>query len=155
METVWLRFYRGEGTDCEGRTLEEILEWDDDALEATHDYIQWLFPLPERSAFNPRAPVLTEAEMAAARDDERVQKNLRSALDRMREFYHVTPETERLPKAWACAVDHNHLRITRILRSLRLLGREEDAGAFYREVSRFGAPVDERAKRFWRESLSG
>ena len=155
MDTAWLRFYRGAGADSEGRTLEEILEWDDDALEATHDYIQWVFPLSERSAFNPHAPVLTEAEMAAARGDERVQENLRRALDRMREFYRVTPETEGRPKRWACAMDHNHLRITRILRSLRLLGRGEDAAAFYRDVSRFDAPVDERAKRFWREAVTG
>jgi hypothetical protein len=155
METAWLRFYRSEGPDSEGRTLEEILGWDDDALETTHDYIQWLFPLPERSAFNPRAPVLTEAEMAAARGDERVQQNLRRAQDRMRVFYRVTPEREHLPKAWACSVDHNHLRITRILRSLRLLGREQEAEALYRDLSRFDAPVDERAKRFWREAVSG
>lgn len=155
MDTAWLRFYRDDGADSEGRTLEEILEWDDDALETTHDYIQWLFPLPERSAFNPRAPVLTEAEMAAAREDERVQQNLRRALERMRAFYGVTPDTDSRPKQWACASDHNHLRITRILRSLRLLGRGEDAAAFYRDVSRYDAPVEERAKRFWREAVTG
>src|SRR5208283_1467128 len=39
--------------------LHEIQEWADGQLEAVHDYIQWVFPLPERSGFNVAAPVLT------------------------------------------------------------------------------------------------
>ena len=41
-----LRFYRLEGTDARGRSLEEIWTWEAGRLEAVHDYIQWLFPLP-------------------------------------------------------------------------------------------------------------
>jgi hypothetical protein len=40
-----LAFYRGEGTDAEGRFLKDIWTWTDDDLEAVHDFIQWLFPL--------------------------------------------------------------------------------------------------------------
>lgn len=38
-----VRFYRG-GADDRGRTLEQILAWDRDRLEAVHDDIQWIFP---------------------------------------------------------------------------------------------------------------
>ena len=51
-------FYRGEMPDSQGRRLADIQAWDDERLEIVHDYIQWLFPLPERSAFNPKAPLL-------------------------------------------------------------------------------------------------
>ncbi len=51
-----LAFYRGEAADARGRWWRDILAKSDEWLEATHDYIQWLFPLPERSAFNPDAP---------------------------------------------------------------------------------------------------
>ena len=44
-----LDFYRGLKADTEGRSLKEILAWDEDDLEAVHDFIQWLFPLPEPS----------------------------------------------------------------------------------------------------------
>ena len=64
-----LRFYRLEGTDARGRTLSEIWSWDADRLEGVHDYIQWLFPLPEASAFNPSAPLLTDATLEAFRAD--------------------------------------------------------------------------------------
>ncbi len=35
----------------------EIWAWDDAALEDGHDFIQWLFPLPEPSAFVDDAPL--------------------------------------------------------------------------------------------------
>src|SRR5262245_5587601 len=60
-----LDFYRGEGTDAEGRRLDDILAWRDGRLEAVHDFIQWLFPLPEPSRFNPDAPLLTPHDIAA------------------------------------------------------------------------------------------
>jgi hypothetical protein len=53
-----LGFYSGVEPDHRGRYLHEIQKWPDDQLESVHDYIQWLFPLPERSGFNVSAPVL-------------------------------------------------------------------------------------------------
>lgn len=35
---------------------------------------------------------------------------------------------------WVRGFNHNHLRITRILRSLRVLGLEREAGAFFRAL---------------------
>ena len=60
-----VRFYRGDAPDARGRTLDDILAWDDEQLEAVHDYIQWLFPLDEPSRFNPDAPLLTPADRVA------------------------------------------------------------------------------------------
>ena len=61
-----MRFFAG-GADDDGRTFDEILGWDDARLEMVHDYIQWIFPLPERSGANPWAPVLDAATIAAIR----------------------------------------------------------------------------------------
>jgi len=47
-------FLGGRGPDAAGRFLHDILDWDNAALEATHDYIEWLFPLPTPSADNKR-----------------------------------------------------------------------------------------------------
>ena len=52
-------FYSGTAPDHRGRYLHEIQRWSDDQLEKVHDYIQWLFPLPEPSGFNLAAPVLS------------------------------------------------------------------------------------------------
>ena len=59
-------FYRGEAADYQGRTLHDIWNWNDRRLEDRHDYIQVLFPLPEPSQFNARAPLLDDAALALA-----------------------------------------------------------------------------------------
>jgi len=55
-----LRYYEGQAPDDRGRYLSEIQEWPDDRLEAVHDFIQWMFPLAERSGANPEAPILDD-----------------------------------------------------------------------------------------------
>src|SRR5262245_66390764 len=81
-----VRFYRGDSPDARGRRLDDILAWDDEQLEAVHDYIQWLFPLDEPSRFNRDAPLLTPADRQAFHHQQ-LAANLRRALDRMLAFY--------------------------------------------------------------------
>jgi len=49
-----IRFYDPDvrAKDALGRQLDEILAWPDSRLEASHNYIQMLFPLPEGSPYN-------------------------------------------------------------------------------------------------------
>jgi hypothetical protein len=82
-----LAFYSGNGRDSEGRTLEEILGWTDERLEYCHDYIQWLFPTDQPSAFNSDAPLVTSAGRATFKKSQRLRDNLLRAFDRMLAFY--------------------------------------------------------------------
>jgi hypothetical protein len=138
-----VRFYRGDAPDVRGRTLDDILAWDDEQLETVHDYIQWLFPLDEPSRFNRDAPLLTAADRLAFRQPT-VAGNLRRALDRMLAFYGFARDRlaanprivrsaqwkERSPE-WLHAGNHNLLRLTRMIRSLALLGEVDLATALY------------------------
>ncbi|WP_223827956.1 opioid growth factor receptor-related protein [Vreelandella titanicae] len=55
-----IAFYRGEGHDHKGRRrLEDIWALPYFWLEHTHDYIQWLFPIPEMGRFKAFASLLT------------------------------------------------------------------------------------------------
>jgi hypothetical protein len=140
-----LRFYRLEGADARGRTLADIWSWDAARLEGVHDYIQWLFPLPEPSAFNPQAPILTEAAIEAFRADAHLRQRLLRSLTTMLGFYGLTlasgpggapriapaPDFGVRSRDWLHAGNHNHLRLTRILTSLRLLGLDDYADALY------------------------
>ena len=58
-DELLLGFYERGEPDVQGRTHASILGWSDAVLEAVHDYIQWLFPLPEVSGANPSAPLMT------------------------------------------------------------------------------------------------
>ncbi len=133
------RFFSG-GTDDQGRTFDEILGWDDVQLEMVHDYIQWIFPLPERSGANPDAPVLDAGSIAAIRSSAEAQGWLRAAFERMLEFYGFAldgdavvqgPQFAAASRNWLHAGNHNHLRLTRMLRSLRVLGLEREATSLW------------------------
>lgn len=60
-------FTLGQGTDHAGRFFHDILALDNFWLEHTHDYIQWLFPIPEAGRFNGFAPVLDSSTQACLR----------------------------------------------------------------------------------------
>jgi hypothetical protein len=163
-----VRFYRGDGTDARGRTLDEILEWDDDRLEAVHDYIQWLFPLDEPSRFNRDAPLLTGADRRAFRQQP-LAANLHRALERMLTFYgFAINRTARSPRIvrsarwherapeWLQASNHNLLRLTRMIRSLALLGEAELATALYDALRQeCEGRVSAVTIEYWKEATDG
>jgi hypothetical protein len=66
--------------------------------------------------------------------------------------------TARVPDVWA-APNHNWLRVTRILRSLRLLGLEGEARALYEWLKTlYGSrrfPITADTFRYWTEAVQG
>ncbi len=162
-----LDFYRGTTTDSEGRMLTEVWNWSDDDLEAVHDFIQWLFPLPEPSRFNPDAPLLTTEDIAAFQGDALLRSNLARSFERFLAFLGLAVQKDgrviegpafasHRGNAWDFP-NHNWLRITRVLRSLTLLGLEERARAFYAWLEaayrsgKFPIPAD--TFRYWTEAV--
>jgi len=143
-------FLRGEGRDGRGRLLAEVLAFNDARIEAVHDFIQWLFPLPDPSGAVPGSPVLGEAEAAAIRADPRALAGLRAALARMTRFYAGTDH-------WLVRSDHNHRRITRIIAATRgLLGREEAAhfhAAVMARNAAAGGVIDPASLGYWARAL--
>jgi hypothetical protein len=136
-------FYRGTGVDAEGRTLEQIWAYSDEEMEAIHDFIQWLFPLKEPSRFNPDAPLLTDADVAEFQSDPRLKENLRHSFELFLAFLGLRCEDGRIVKApdfdkkagvWRHP-NHNWLRITRVLSSVRMLGLDEPCRAFFEFLS--------------------
>ena len=121
MKSKIVAFYEGFGADHRGRSFEEILGFDDDALEYIHDYIQWLFPLMEPSAFNPWAPVLTQEDVRAFQASETLRQKLGRAFERIWLFYGFDENR----RDWVTPGNHNFLRLTRILTSTKLLGRQD------------------------------
>lgn len=149
-----LDFYRG-GPDHRGRRLSEIIAWGAGRLERTHDYIQWLFPLPEPSAFQPAAPLLTPEDAAEFRRAPELQGRMRQALAAMSAFYGINPPG---PMPWLAPGDHNFLRLTRILRSLRLVGLELEAQDLFtrlQELYRLHPDaIGPTTIRFWRNAVT-
>jgi hypothetical protein len=165
-----IAFYSG-ARDDRGRTLDQVLAWDDERLEAIHDYIQWVFPTRQPSGVNPFAPLVTASTEAAFAANPNLRDALGRALDRMLRFYglcrspggriETDPQAfERRARVWLHAGNHNHLRLTRIMDSLSSLGRRDDALALQRcllEDVCGGAGarhVTARTAEFWRTAVS-
>ncbi len=162
-------FYRGAATDSERRKLDDILSWDDDDLEAVHDFIQWLFPLPEPSQFNADASLVDEDDIEEFKRDKFLRANLGRSFARILRFLGLTRTDNgevleggnfqaRARDVWA-APNHNWLRLTRILRSLKLLGLEAEAEALYGRLNAFYTgkrfPIPADTFRYWTQAVRG
>jgi hypothetical protein len=126
-------FYDGDGCDHRGRPLRTILDFTDDELEGVHDYIQWLFPLDLPSPVNPLAPVVTPPIQTAFCMNDSLRRNLCRSCDRMFRFFGLSCAGPAMASSkitlkqpfygkWMSPGNHNHARLTRMLKSLRLLG---------------------------------
>jgi len=134
-------FYNG-GRDSDGRTLEAILAWNDERLEAVHDFIQWVFPSRQPSTVNPFAPLVTDETVRAFDRDAALRDRIRLALKRMLRFYGLRSRDGRVEiderafpsrsGVWLAPGNHNHLRLTRIMDSLSTLGLRTEALALQR-----------------------
>jgi Opioid growth factor receptor (OGFr) conserved region len=111
-------FYSGKATDTSGRTLREIHAWSYHDLENVHDYIQWLFPLPEPSQYNQFAPVLDAEQITKFHKDAELRAELLASLDKMLEFYGFERNNmsiirsitwEERSRNWLKSGNHNHL----------------------------------------------
>ena len=166
-ESAILSFYRGTGTDHAGRTFDDILTWDNRRLEMVHDYIQWLFPLPEPSRFNPEAPLLSPVDIGEFRADPSLRARVLAALDLMLGFLGFTRASGNITRVknfpersanWLDAANHNHLRLTRILLFLGHVGLTDEAESLQvcleDVAAREGRDViSTRTLSFWRDAV--
>jgi hypothetical protein len=163
-------FYDLSAPDNQGRFLYEIWRWDFEDLETVHNYIQWLFPLNRPSQFNQNAPILTETEIREFNNSGDLKKNLLKSTELLLRFYGFEIQHEdgiKIIKAihfhsrskyWITRNNHNFLRITRILRSLKMLGLTDYCLAFYRVLEEvysepnFKSIIGEKTFQFWKHA---
>jgi hypothetical protein len=143
-ESKLVAFYRGDGRDHRGRLLSHILGFGLNELEFNHDYIQWLFPLPEPSGANASAPLLSKEDITSFGSDALLRERLLQSFALMLSFFGLelidtggawvsvgkAQHFDERRQVWLHAGNHNFLRISRILRSLTLLGCSRYATAF-------------------------
>ena len=165
-----LDFYAGVAPDHRGRSLAQLQSQSLSALESNHDYIQWLFPLPERSSASAHAPILTPADIQAFEQSPVLRGSLLQSFSTMLKFYgfDLSEAVERLQvrrgrdfaarsAVWLTPFNHNYLRLTRILRSLQLLGCAPYADALFaclQELYREHADVvGEETFKYWKRAV--
>lgn len=129
-------FMLGRITDDMGRYISEIHKFSNEQLKYDHQFIQWLFPIETVSVFNPKAPIIGNADIQFFRSNREVKKAQLRSLDLMLDFWNLKRENEKIYSKfnesfynhfWTKKNNHNQLRITRTIRSLFLFGNKKEA----------------------------
>ena len=151
-------FYRGEDTDVENRLLSEMHGYSDDKMEASHTFIQWMFPLHEKSYHAVNSPVLTKNDVKEIQSSQLIKQNMRISLVHFLKFLGYSEDVDQKKiQWWANTGNHNLLRITRVIRSLRLFGLEDEAYRFYKMMDKVASErgISNTTRDFWKLAAEG
>tara|TARA_B100001113_G_scaffold281911_1_gene236844 strand:- start:1 stop:450 length:450 start_codon:yes stop_codon:yes gene_type:complete len=111
--------------DFKNRFLNDIWNFSDEDIEHTHDFIQLLFPLNEKSESVFHGYYLnTESSIINVKSNDLAKSNIVKSSKWFLSFLERNSH-------WRRRHDHNYLRITRIIKSLRLLVSDDEADTFY------------------------
>ena len=121
-------FLIGEGRDFKGRTLNDIRSYTDHEIEHVHDFIQIVFPLNEESSASFHGYYLSHHLLVEQiKGNELAKRNIVKSAEWFLKFLERNSN-------WKATYQHNHLRITRIIKCLRLLVSDQEADKFYNDV---------------------
>lgn len=165
-----LNFFKGNYKDRNNPSVREVLGFNHQELENNHDFIQWLFPTDQSSRFNPTAPVASGNTILTLRKDRAVSERIDEGLEKMLEFYGLADKAGRIAvragkekhvDGWLDHRSHHCLRMTRMLRSLSLFGKNAQAAKLFTFLSDRvrQLPEGQRARlqkslEHWRNALS-
>ena len=146
-------------------TFDGIMRYSAEDLEAEHKFIQHIFPTTTISPHNRTAPILDKETVQALNMNSDVQIRQQKAFRMMLKFfklkeenpgksgYQIVPSCDYRkdkPK-WLNQNDHNQLRLSRMVKSLYLLGNEKEAIAFHHAINllgnKYGVPLS--TMRYW------
>lgn len=170
-----LDFYEGIGKNQYGFSFDDMIRMSDVNIENSHTCIQWLFPLFEESMATPNSPILSDDEIETFRkaENHHLRRKLVVAADRMCAFYGLEIVIEksggvdshiRIIKAqdwmhkssnWLTPRNHNFKRLTRMARSLSLLGLDALSVALQDcllVIAKESSAVNSVTETFWKEA---
>lgn len=162
-----VEFYREERPNPNGNYLREILTWNNGALDMDHDWVQWVFPSNEMSQMNSDAPAMTKNESQIFQADPELKEKVKTSLIRILNFLglelnendevQLVQETEDnpLPQWWMRGFNHTMLRVTRILKCLRLTGHQHYAISMHNALLTQKDRFSENTLGHWRRAVNG
>lgn len=153
------KFLSGEEPDKYGRNIKEIWGYDNKLLEKSHNYIQRLFPTTEESIFE-KAPVVDLKTDKKYINNPKIKENMIKSFKLMLNFYGFEYNDDKIidkqeQKHWISKGNHNYLRITRIITSLKIFGLEKEAILFYEELLNLShtEKIDEKSLKYWENAI--
>ena len=146
---IFENFLTLKGKDFKGRTLQDIWSFSDSEIERRHDFIQIVFPLnkPSQAVFH--GYYLDNQDLVS-----QIKGNKEVTINILRSSRWFFSFLER-NMHWNAKIDHNQLRITRVIECLRLLVSDEEADNFYNnvlELIKDNNQVNKKTLNFWKNA---
>ena len=137
------------GKDFKGRSLQDIWSFSDSEIERRHDFIQVVFPLnkPSQAVFH--GYYLDNQDLVS-----QIKSNKEVATNILKSSSWFFAFLER-NMYWNAKLDHNQLRVTRVIECLRLLVSDEEADNFYNsvlELIKDNNQVSKKTLNFWKNA---
>jgi len=121
-------FLLNKSTDHKVRLLEDIYKFSDNEIEGTHDFIQIVFPLAEPSYWSSNKYFIkTQNEI----DNLSRSKNVKNSILKSASWYIAFLKRNN---HWKHRNNHNLKRITRMIKSVRLIVGDTDADTVKKEI---------------------
>ena len=143
------KFLTNQENDFKGRNLDLIWQYSDAEIDGNHDFIQLIFPTnkPSRNSFHGYY-LDNELLIEQLRSNVLVKENLLKSAAWFLSFLSRN-------KSWVSGYDHNQLRITRAIESLRLLVSDEAANEFFQSILSLvkdPTSINSATIKFWEEA---
>lgn len=121
-------FLKNNEPDIYGRYISEIWSFNDEQIETTHNFIQFLFPLtqPSKNSFN-KIYINSDDLLHELKSDKKVRESIMYSSN----WYFSFLERNQ---HWQTYFDHNHLRVSRVIESLNVIVSNRQANRFYKQV---------------------
>lgn len=121
-------FLKNNEPDIYGRYISKIWSFNDEQIETTHNFIQFLFPLtqPSKNSFN-KIYINSDDLLYELKSDKKVRESIMYSSN----WYFSFLERNQ---HWQTYFDHNHLRISRVIESLNVIVSNRQAKRFYKQV---------------------
>ena len=156
-----IRFYQNENINECSHKLSTILSASNKWLEFTHDYIQWMFPLDEKSRCNINAPVLADSDIYEFNSNRLIRINFNSSIYKFIDFlglrYNPNDQTFAISNVnqiytWY-GINHNSMRITRFIASMSMFGFSDIANDVFSFMKTYNE--DHHSINYWEDALQG
>lgn len=148
--SIIIAFLNGQCPDHCGRSIDDILQMNYREIENTHDFIQWIFPTSEKSGSLSAAPILNKKDIQTIRERRKIKNNMRRCATWFLSFLEQSD-------VWKRSYNHYQLRISRVIKCLKLAGLESEASVFHQRIFEMLGDAQDKinsdALIFWNEAV--
>ena len=142
-------FLLNESCDHKGRMLSDIYKFSDNEIEANHDFIQIVFPLAEPSLWSSNKYFIESEQQI---DSLTSDKNVKEAI--LQSAYWYISFLKR-NNHWKNVNNHNLKRITRMIKSVRLIVGDIEADKVKKEITsipNIKKLVGQKSIKYWKNA---